>query len=57
MSFPSLGLTCLNFTRARAELKDVSKNRARTQAHNKSSQAELVRELALIFNLIYLLYI
>ena len=51
MSFSYLGLTCLNFTLV--ELKDELKNRAQARAHNKSSQVELIRKLALIFNLIY----
>jgi hypothetical protein len=54
MSFPYLGSACLNFTRAQAKLKDELKNRAQAQAHNKSSRAELVCELTLIFNLIFL---
>jgi hypothetical protein len=51
--FSLFGSACLNFirARARAELKGRAKN-PRAQAHNKSSRAEPIRELALIFNLI-----
>ena len=49
-----LGLFKFYSSSARAELKDEPKNWAR--AHNKSSQAELVCKLALIFNFIYFIY-
>jgi hypothetical protein len=55
VNFPCMGLACLNFTRVRAELKDEPNNQARI--HNKSSQAEPVHELALIFYFIYLFII